>query len=80
MEQKKKVIFESYMDVQLEYCHNLVTQTKANESQSKEYSSSNAMLMPRLIYHLNTRIVRDGASFVQQYLLNKGLTIFRQKG
>jgi hypothetical protein len=38
------------------------------------------MLMARLIYDLNTRIVREGASFAQQYLLNKGLKIFRQKG
>jgi hypothetical protein len=36
--------------------------------------------MARLIYDLNTRIVREGASFAQQYLLNKGLKIFRQKG
>jgi hypothetical protein len=36
--------------------------------------------MARLIYDLNTRVVREGASFAQQYLLNKGLKIFRQKG
>jgi hypothetical protein len=80
MQQKKKVIFESDVDMQLEYCHNLVTQTQPNESQSKEYSPSDAMLMARLIYDLNTRMVREGASFAQQYLLNKGLKIFGQKG
>ena len=36
--------------------------------------------MARLIYDLNTRVVREGASFAQQYLLNKGLKIFGQKG
>jgi hypothetical protein len=64
----------------LECCHNLVTQTQPNEGQSKEYTSSGAMLMARLIYDLSTRIVREGASFAQQYLLNKGLEIFGQKG
>jgi hypothetical protein len=38
------------------------------------------MLMARLIYNLNTRFLREGASFAQQYLLNKGLKIFGQKG
>jgi hypothetical protein len=79
-QEKKKVIFESDVDVQLEYCQSLVTQTKPNESQTKEYSPSDAMLIARLIYDLNTRIVREGASFSQQYLLNKGLKIFGQKG
>jgi hypothetical protein len=36
--------------------------------------------MARLIYDLNTRVVREGASFAQHYLLNKGLKIFGQKG
>jgi hypothetical protein len=68
------------VDVQLENCHNTVTQTKPNESQSKEYSPSDTMLMARLIYELNTKIVIEGASFAQQYLLNKGLNVFGQKG
>ena len=80
MQQKKKVIFESDVDVQSEYCHNLVTQTKPFESQNKEYSPSEAMLMARLFCDLNTKIVREGASFAQQYLLNKSLKIFGQKG
>jgi hypothetical protein len=70
MQQKKKVIFESDVDVQLEYCHNLVTKTQPNEVQSKEYSPSNAMLMARQIYDPNTRIIREGVSFAQQCLLN----------
>jgi hypothetical protein len=38
------------------------------------------MLMGRLIYDLNNKVVRQGASFAQQYLLNKGLKVFGQKG
>jgi hypothetical protein len=32
------------------------------------------MLMARLIYDLNNKVVREGASFAQQYLLNKAST------
>jgi hypothetical protein len=64
----------------LEYHHNLITQNEPDEDQSKEYSPSDAMLIARLMYDLNTRVVREGASFAQQYLLNKGLKIFGQKG
>jgi hypothetical protein len=80
MQQNEKEIFESNVDVQLEYRYNLVTQSKPSESQSKEYSPLDDMLMDRLIYDLNTKIVREGASFAQQYLLNKRLRIFGQKG
>jgi hypothetical protein len=80
MQEQKKVNFESDANLQLEYHHNLITQNKADKGQSKEYSPSDAMLMARLIYNVNTRVVREGASFAQQYLLNKGLKIFGQKG
>jgi hypothetical protein len=80
MQEQKKVNFECDAEQELEYHHNLITQNKPDEGQSKEYSPSDAMLMVRLIYDLNTRVVREGASFAQQYLLNKGLKIFGQKG
>ncbi len=80
MQEQKKVNFECGAEQELEYHHNLITQNKPVEGQSKEYSPSDAMLMARLIYDLNTRVVREGASFAQQYLLNKGLKIFGQKG
>jgi hypothetical protein len=80
MQEHKKVNFESDTDLELEYHHNLITQNEPDKGQSKEYSPSDTMLMARLIYDLNTRIVREGASSAQQYLLNKGLKIFGQKG
>ena len=76
MQEQKKVIFEGDADLQLEYHHNLVTQNEPDEDQSKDYSPSDAMLMARLMYDLNTRVVREGASFAQQYFLKKGLKIF----
>jgi hypothetical protein len=80
MQEQKKIIFESDAYLELEYHHKLITQNEADKGQSTEYSASDAMLMARLIYDLNTRAVREGASFAQQYLLNKGLKIFGQKG
>jgi hypothetical protein len=80
IQEQKKVNFESDADKELEYYHNLITQNEPDEGQSNEYIPSDAMLMARVIYDLNTRVVREGASFAQQYLLNKGLKIFGQKG
>jgi hypothetical protein len=79
-QQKRQVTFKADEEGQLEYCHNLVVQTKPDPSQSKEYNPQDAMLMARLIYDLNNKVVREGASFAQQYLLNKGLKVFGQKG
>jgi hypothetical protein len=80
MQEHKKVNFECNTEQELEYHYNLITQNEPYEDQSKIYSPSNAMLMARLIYDLNTRLVREGVSFAQQYLLDKGLKIFGQKG
>jgi hypothetical protein len=80
MQKQKKVNVECDAEQELEYHHHLITQNEPDEGQSKECSPSDAMLMARLIYDLNTRAVREGASFAQQCLLNKGLKIFGQKG
>ncbi len=79
MQEQKKVNFESNANLQLEYHHNLIAQNKPDKGQSKEYSPSDAMLMARLIYNPNTRVIREGASFAQQYLLDKGIKVFGQR-
>jgi hypothetical protein len=78
MQEKRKVTFKSKPDMQLEYCHNIIAQTNPNES--KEYNPSDAMLMAGLINDLNIKIIEKGASLAQQYLLNKGLKVFGQRG
>jgi hypothetical protein len=81
MQEQKKVNFKCDAGQEFEYHPNLiVTQNEPEEGQSKDYSPSDAMLMATLIYDLNTRVIREGASFAQQYLLNNGLKIFGQKG
>mgnify|MGYP002176679840 FL=1 len=79
-QQAKQVSFKSDKDMQLEYCHNLIAQTKPEEDQYKEYNPQEAMLMARLINDLQLQVAEKGASFVQQYLLNKGLKVFGQRG
>jgi hypothetical protein len=78
MQEKNRVTFKSEPDMHLEYCHNQIAQTKPNES--KEFDVSDAMLMARLINDLNIKIIKKGASFAQQYLLNKGIKVFGQRG
>jgi hypothetical protein len=62
--QKNQVTFESKPDMQLEYCHNLIAQTKPD--QSKEYNPTDAMLMAQLINDVNIKITKKGASLAQQ--------------
>jgi hypothetical protein len=78
MQEKRRATFKSKPDMKLECRHNLITQTKPNES--KEYSPSDAMLMARVINDLNIKIIEKGASFAQQYLLNKGIKVFGHRG
>jgi hypothetical protein len=46
---KKKVKFVEDELRQLEYCHNLISQVKPDESQTIEYGTSHAMVIVRLI-------------------------------
>jgi hypothetical protein len=62
---RKTVTFESNNDnknIQLEYCHNLIIQTKPDTNNNKEDRATDAMLMASLIDDLNNRITTDGAS------------------
>ncbi len=77
--QTKKVTFKNNKYTRLEYFHNLFVQTKADESCKKEYETHNAMLMARLINNLNNKTTIQGASFAQQYLIQKGLKVFGHK-
>jgi hypothetical protein len=77
---RRKVSFEKDESIRLEYCHNLIAQTKPDESQIEVYDPSDAMLVTRLIDDLNNKITTQGASFAQQYLIKKGLKVFGHEG
>jgi hypothetical protein len=69
---KKNVVFAEDTLKQLEYCHNLVSQVKPTEEQTIEYGSNQVMLIARFIQDITRNVSERGASFAQQYILQKG--------
>jgi hypothetical protein len=65
---------------QLENCHNLVAQVKPDEEKIIEYGSNKAMLIARFIQDITLNVNKNRASFAQQYMLQKGLKVFGNKG
>jgi hypothetical protein len=76
----KKVAFAEDELKQLEYCHNLVSQVKPTEEQSIKYGSNQATLIARFIQDITRNVNKHGASFAQQYMLQKGLEVFGNMG
>jgi hypothetical protein len=76
---KKRVSFAKDESRQLEYCHNLVAQVKPDEEMNIEYGSNKAMLIARFIQDITMNVNKHGASFAQQYMLQKGLKVFGNK-
>jgi hypothetical protein len=76
----KKVAFAEDELKQLEYCHNLVCQVKPEKEKIIEYGLCQAILVARFIQDITMNINQHGASFAQQYMLQKGLKVFGEKG
>jgi hypothetical protein len=77
---KRRVSFAEDKLRQLEYCHNLEAQVKPDEEMILEYGSNKAMLITRFIQDKTMNVNKHGASFAQQYMLQKGLKVFGKKG
>jgi hypothetical protein len=77
---KKRVSFAEDKLRQLEYCHNLVAQVKPDEEMKIEYGSNKAMIIARFIQDITMNVNKHGASFAQQYMLQKGLKVIGNKG
>jgi hypothetical protein len=77
---KKRVSFAEDKMRQLEYCHNLGVQVKPDEEKIIEYGSNKAMLIARFIQDITMNVSKHGASFAQQYMLQKELKVFGNKG
>jgi hypothetical protein len=77
---EKEISFAKDELRQLEYCHNLVAQVKPDEEMNIEYGSNEAMLIARFIQEITMNVNKHGASFSQQYMLQKGLMVFGNKG
>jgi hypothetical protein len=77
---KKRVSFAKDELRQLEYCHNLVAQVKPDEEMNIKYVSDETMLIARFIHDITINVNEHRASFAQQYMLQKGLKAFGNKG
>ena len=75
----KAVKFEDNMR-ELEYCHNLIAQVHPNPDMDMEYDTYEATVIARNMNDLNQKITIQGACFVQQYILKKGLEKFGEEG
>ena len=65
----------------LEYCHNLTAQCCKSTKDDYEYGTMEAMLIARLIDDFNNGMkVERAESHIQQYILQKGLKLFGEKG
>ena len=60
----------------LEAKHNLPTQMTPESENYMEYDPDDALVVSKLITDIMMRASVDGASFAQQYMLNKGLKKF----
>jgi hypothetical protein len=77
---KRKVTFSEDKLRQLECCFNLVSQLKPDNEQTIEHGSNQTMLIARFKQDITMSINEHGASFVQQYILQKGLKVFGKQG
>ena len=63
----------------LERKHNFITQGTPSMGEL-EYDMDEAILMARYIHHLNTIDAETGLCFAQQYMFEKGLKVFGDRG
>ena len=80
MSTDKKVTFAAPIPKKLEHCHNLITQVSPNPDEDVEYHTSLANVIARTMVYINHMVREKGASFAQQYILQKGLKIFGKRG
>jgi hypothetical protein len=61
------------LNTTLEYVHNLIAQAHPKPEDVDEYPPEMALLIARLIMEMRHKVEEKGASFAQQYILQKGL-------
>jgi hypothetical protein len=63
----------------LEHCYNLVAQVRPEDDKKIKYGSSQALLIARFIQDIMMNVNEHGASFAQQYICKKVLSIWKEK-
>jgi hypothetical protein len=64
----------------LEQCHNLLAQVHPNPGWDRSYTPEKAMVIARVMSDINSKTTIEGASFAQQYIVQRGLKKFGQRG
>ena len=65
---------------ELEYSHNIIHQSRSETNMTIEYNHYQAIAMARFINEFRERVNIKGYSYAQQYILNKGLKMFGNRG
>ena len=61
-------------------CHNLITQLSPNPKEYVEHTPQLAMAIAHVMSKINNKKIPEGASFGQQYIIQKGLKKFWDRG
>ena len=77
---RKKINFKEDEIKKKEMSHNIIHQVKPPQECILEYDMAESMVITRLIGDLRHNIATKGASFAQQFILQKGLKAFGEKG
>ena len=60
--------------------HNIISHHTPKMNERMEYESCHSMLIAQLMKELNYHVTTKGSSYIQQYMLKKGLHIFTERG
>jgi hypothetical protein len=64
----------------LEQCHNLIAGVHPNPDEDRWYTPQMAMVIARIMTDMNSKATMQGASFAQQYIVQRGLKKFGESG
>jgi hypothetical protein len=78
--EEKKVEFAGMFPAEIEHCHNILADYKGEDPRVVEYTQERAMVAASFINDINQKVTAQGATFAQQYLLQRGLKKFGNEG
>jgi hypothetical protein len=73
---ESNVTFEDDEWEKLEQCHNLIAGVHPNPDEDRWYTPQMAMVIVIIMTNMNSKATVQGASFAQQYIVQRGLKKF----
>ena len=77
---KRKLVFADDVIEKLEKKHNIKSQMTPENERYMEYESGMALVIAQLMLEINMKTCEQGANFAQQFILQKGLKKFGDRG